>query len=92
MRTGLRPRRVEKRDKSDRTPQKPPPGLRTDLAAHAEPVHRFGDRPRRAPVGGTAENVGVTWERVDAEDGGFRPCPSVDRPDTPRPVNQGSTA
>ena len=26
----------------------------------------------------------MTWERVDAEDGGLRACPSVDRPATPR--------
>ena len=36
------------------------------------------------PAGGTAENAGVTWERVDAEDGAMRPYPSVDRPGTPR--------
>jgi hypothetical protein len=29
----------------------------------------------------------VTWERVDAEDGGLRACPSVDRAATPRLLN-----
>ena len=63
----------------------PPPGLRTDLAVPAGTGDRSGEeRPRRAPVGGTAENVCVTWERVDAEDGGLRACPSVDRPAMPR--------
>ena len=48
-------------------------------------VTRFGEEEsRRAPDGGTAENAGVTWERVDAEDGGLRACPSVDRSATPR--------
>src|SRR4051812_9634870 len=62
----------------------PPSGLRTDLTVSAGPVRRFGEEEsRRAPVGGTAENAGVTWERVDAEDGGIRACPSVDRPATP---------
>ena len=68
-----------------RTTAAPPPGLRTDLVVPAEPVDRLGTgKPRRAPAGGTAENAGVTWERVDAEDGGLRACPSVDRPATPR--------
>jgi hypothetical protein len=76
---------------------RPPPGLRTDLAVTAEPARRLGDGARsvrgsrvggdelrRASAGGTAENAGVTWERVDAEDGVLRPCPSVDRPGAPR--------
>jgi assimilatory nitrate reductase catalytic subunit len=68
-----------------RTIRKPPPGLRTDLAVPAEPVHRFGkEESRRAPAGGMAENASVTWERVDAEDGGLRACPSVDRSATSR--------
>ncbi|BCB86783.1 hypothetical protein Psuf_040960 [Phytohabitans suffuscus] len=41
------------------------------------------EEPRRASAGGAADRAGVTWERVDAEDGVFRPCPSVDRPGTP---------
>src|SRR5688572_21552276 len=79
-RPGLRPGGA-----SGRTTAGPPPGLRTDLAVPAEPVDRLGDgEPRCVPVGGTAENAGVTWERVNAEDGGLRACPSVDRPATPR--------
>jgi hypothetical protein len=51
----------------------------------ADPVRRFGlGKPRRAPAGGTADSAGVTQERVDAEYGGLRACPSVDRPATPR--------
>ena len=65
--------------------ERPPSGLRTDLTVTAGPVHRFGEEEsRRDPAGGTAENAGVTWERVDAEDGGLRACPSVDRSATPR--------
>ena len=65
--------------------ERPPPGLRTDLAVTAGPVYRSGEEEsRRAPNGGMAENAGVTWERVDAEDGGLRACPSVDRSATPR--------
>ena len=76
----------------ERTLRKPPPGLRTDLAVPAEPVHRFGkEESRRAPVGGMAESASVTWERVDAEDGDLRACPSVDRPATPRLLETGTT-
>ncbi|NUT34189.1 MAG: molybdopterin oxidoreductase family protein [Hamadaea sp.] len=39
---------------------------------------------RRASAGGVADYAGVTWERVDAEDGVFWPCPSADRAGTPR--------
>jgi assimilatory nitrate reductase catalytic subunit len=42
------------------------------------------DELRRASAGGPADYAGVTWDRVDAEDGVFWPCPSVDRPGTPR--------
>ncbi|GAA2489444.1 hypothetical protein Ahu01nite_022180 [Winogradskya humida] len=63
----------------------PPPGLRTDLAVPAGTGDRSGaGKLRRVPAGGTAVNAGVTWERVDAEDGGIRACPSVDRSATPR--------
>ena len=65
--------------------EKPPSGLRTDLTVTVGPVYRSGEEEsRRAPDGGTAENAGVTWERVDAEDGGLRACPSVDRLAAPR--------
>ena len=64
---------------------KPPSGLRTDLTVTARPASRFGEEESwRAPAGGTAENAGVTWERVDAEDGVLRACPSVDRTAAPR--------
>ena len=65
--------------------ERPPSGLRTDLTVTAGPVPRFGEEESwRVPAGGTAENAGVTWERVDAEDGGLRACPSVDRLAAPR--------
>jgi assimilatory nitrate reductase catalytic subunit len=77
--------------------REPPPGVRTDLAVIVELASRLGngerfttepravfEELRRASAGGTADYAGVTWERVDAEDGVFWPCPSVDRPGTPR--------
>ncbi|WP_442932437.1 molybdopterin oxidoreductase family protein [Micromonospora sp. NBC_01699] len=39
---------------------------------------------RRASAGGVADYAGVSWERIDAEDGVFWPCPAQDRPGTPR--------
>ncbi|SCL13822.1 molybdopterin oxidoreductase family protein [Micromonospora inyonensis] len=39
---------------------------------------------RRASAGGPADYAGVTWERIDAADGVFWPCPDTDGPDTPR--------
>jgi assimilatory nitrate reductase catalytic subunit len=39
---------------------------------------------RRATAVGVAEDAGVTWERVDAEDGVFWPSPAVDRAGAPR--------
>ncbi|GAA4597395.1 hypothetical protein GCM10023107_40970 [Actinoplanes octamycinicus] len=59
----------------------------------ATPVRRRGEeKSRRAPDGGMARTVSVTWERVYAEDDGSRACPSVDRPATPRLLDLTRTA
>ena len=42
------------------------------------------DEFRRATAGGTADYGGITYERIDREDGVFWPCPSEDHPGTPR--------
>ncbi|MEU4566754.1 molybdopterin oxidoreductase family protein [Micromonospora sp. NPDC023956] len=79
--------------------REPPPGVRTDLriladlttslaptaltAPTADPRVVFAEL-RRASAGGTADYAGVTWERIDATDGVFWPCPDEDGPDTPR--------
>lgn len=39
---------------------------------------------RRASAGGPADYAGVSWERIDAADGVWWPCPDEDGPDTPR--------
>ncbi len=48
-----------------------------------EPAEIF-DELRRASAGGIADYSGITYDRIDAEDGVFWPCPSTDHPGTPR--------
>jgi assimilatory nitrate reductase catalytic subunit len=75
----------------------PPCGVRTDLEVLAALAERLGYGPmfpadpaevfeelRRASAGGAADYSGITYERIRQEDGVFWPCPSVDRPGTPR--------
>jgi assimilatory nitrate reductase catalytic subunit len=76
----------------------PPPGAREDwrivcdLAARLGAGDRFAfpstaaifDELRRASAGGVADYSGITWERIDREQGVFWPCPSLDHPGTPR--------
>ncbi|MFC0558446.1 formate dehydrogenase subunit alpha [Halalkalibacter alkalisediminis] len=38
---------------------------------------------RMASKGGKADYYGITWERIEKEDGVFWPCPSEDHPGTP---------
>ncbi|HEU5107619.1 MAG TPA: molybdopterin oxidoreductase family protein [Micromonosporaceae bacterium] len=76
----------------------PPPGVRTDLETiaglaarlapgrstfSADPREVF-DELRRASAGGPADYAGITWERIDAEDGVFWPCPSPSAADESR--------
>jgi assimilatory nitrate reductase catalytic subunit len=42
------------------------------------------DELRLASKGGLADYYGITWEKIDAQDGVFWPCPSEDHPGTPR--------
>jgi assimilatory nitrate reductase catalytic subunit len=77
--------------------RRPPGEARTDLSILHELAARLGvgskfpEDPaevfaelRRASAGGVADYAGVTWERIDADDGVFWPCPDEDGPDTPR--------
>ena len=74
-----------RRGRGPNTVESTPSGLRTDPTVVAGPVLRYGEEEsRRMPAGGTAENAGVPGEPVDAEDGGLRACPSVDRSAAPR--------
>jgi len=76
----------------------PPAGVRTDLevvaslaAALDKRLFFLSSTPRdvfaelgRASAGGPADYSGITYERIEAEDGVFWPCPSADHPGTPR--------
>jgi assimilatory nitrate reductase catalytic subunit len=75
----------------------PPPGVRTDLEIVAALAQRL-DAPgrwetdpesvfaelRQASAGGVADYAGITYARIDAEDGVFWPCPEQSHPGTPR--------
>ncbi len=75
----------------------PPAGVRDDLTVIADLAAGLGrgehfsadpravfDELRRASAGGIADYAGISYERIDAEQGVFWPCPSADHPGTPR--------
>lgn len=49
----------------------------------ADPAAVFAEL-RRASAGGAADYAGISWDRIDAADGVYWPCPTEDGPDTPR--------
>ncbi len=76
----------------------PPIGVKSDIEVLHELASRLGcgekfafdsaedvfDELRRATAGGTADYAGITYDRIDREDGVFWPCPSEGHPGTPR--------
>jgi assimilatory nitrate reductase catalytic subunit len=75
----------------------PPDGVMDDLSMLAALAARLGrgryfsadpravfDELRRASSGGIADYAGISYERIDAEDGVFWPCPDGGHPGTPR--------
>ncbi len=76
----------------------PPGEARADWQILADLARRLGrgdkldyDSPRAifdelrvASRGGVADYYGITWEKIDAQDGVFWPCPTEDHPGTPR--------
>ncbi|HEX5166548.1 MAG TPA: molybdopterin oxidoreductase family protein [Thermomicrobiales bacterium] len=80
-------------------PAAPPPGeARNDWIIMTELAHRLGrgqffpytsareiwDELRAASRGTVADYYGITWERIEREQGVFWPCPSTDHPGSPR--------
>jgi assimilatory nitrate reductase catalytic subunit len=75
----------------------PPDGVLDDLTVLSRLARELGrgepfpadppavfDELRRASAGGIADYAGISYERIDAEQGVFWPCPSEDHPGTPR--------
>jgi assimilatory nitrate reductase catalytic subunit len=75
----------------------PPGEVRSDLEVLSGLASRLGCRDgfsseprvvfeelRRASAGGRADYAGITWDRIQAEDGVFWPCPDEAHPGTPR--------
>ena len=76
----------------------PPDGVRTDIDILCELGRKLGhrrqfsyatteevfDELRRATRGGPADYSGISYARIDANDGVFWPCPSPDHEGTPR--------
>jgi assimilatory nitrate reductase catalytic subunit len=76
----------------------PPPDVRTDLEVLVSLAGRLGrkhcfpsarpqdvfDELRAASRGGIADYSGITYQRIDAENGVFWPCPDERHPGTPR--------
>ena len=87
------------RDSSSCARCAPPAGVRTDLGCAGRARGRARQagasfRPAaaeevfaelgRASAGGPADYSGITYARIDEEDGVFWPCPGADHPGTPR--------
>ncbi len=75
----------------------PPAGVRTELEIWHALADRLGrgayfptdprevyDELRRASAGGIADYHGITWERLDADEELFWPCPDQAHPGSPR--------
>src|ERR687895_2637707 len=76
----------------------PPPGVHTDLDLLADLARRLGKgrlfsfphpesvfhELRRASAGGTADYSGITYQKIEENNGVFWPCPAEDHPGTPR--------
>jgi len=76
---------------------RPPAGVLDDLQMLSRLTAKLGrgqyfsddprtvfDELRRASSGSIADYAGISYERIDAEQGVFWPCPSLDHPGTPR--------
>jgi assimilatory nitrate reductase catalytic subunit len=69
-----------------------------DLAKALDRPHGFTfehprqifDELRRASQGGIADYSGITWEKIERQNGVFWPCPAEDHPGTPRLFEPGS--
>lgn len=91
--TNLEGRVIRRRKACD-----PPPGIWDDISVICDLATRLGrgahfeysnveeifDELGRASAGGPADYSGISYARIDADDGVFWPCPSDEHPGTPR--------
>jgi assimilatory nitrate reductase catalytic subunit len=75
-----------------------PPGVKSDIEIMCELAARLGrksyfryanaeevfDELRRASQGGLADYSGITWQKIEATQGVYWPCPNEAHPGTPR--------
>ncbi|MEV4480786.1 molybdopterin oxidoreductase family protein [Micromonospora coxensis] len=79
-------------DEPDTGPAAPPTtGSGTDTVTAGRAARQFPTDPRvvfaelrRASAGGPADYAGITWERIERDEGVFWPCPDPAGPDAPR--------
>jgi assimilatory nitrate reductase catalytic subunit len=78
--------------------KQPPPDVKSDIEIMCELAARLGrgryfryasveeifNEMRRASQGGVADYSGVTWQKIEANQGVYWPCPDEGRPGTPR--------
>jgi assimilatory nitrate reductase catalytic subunit len=81
----------------------PPPGVRDEIAVLCDLARRLGkgqyfafesarqvfDELRRASAGGLADYAGISYEKIEQQQGMFWPCPTPDHPGTPRLFSTG---
>ncbi len=79
------------RQRAGRQPDHLRPGRRLGKKAFFPYTHprEIFDELREASRGGVADYYGITYERIDKEQGVFWPCPSLDHPGTPRLFDGG---
>ncbi|SCF18250.1 molybdopterin oxidoreductase family protein [Micromonospora saelicesensis] len=70
-------------DPADANPASVRPAAVAAARFPADPAAVFAEL-RRASAGGAADYAGISWDRIDADDGVYWPCPTEDGPDTPR--------
>ena len=90
--------RVIRRRRAYDPPPGTPPGTLTDMELLCQLAERLGrgryfsyadpeavfEELRAASAGGVADYSGITYDKIEAGQGVFWPCPSADHPGTPR--------
>ena len=70
--------------KTGRSSARSPSRLGKAISSTTHRPHEIFDELRVASKGGVSDYYGITWERIERENGLFWPCPTADHPGTPR--------